>query len=255
MLAGHGNGPRSEEKSSGLELNKSNNTTFIQGTGPMIRGELNGPGLSKTRHFSKDKTYGPLRWAHATYSQILQNDQSSNGRKATGVAGRQNLKGHLARIKPKSSRPFIHGNIFSSQMSSSPERNRNFGSCTLRVSGSLVSTDMEYNNNFCSTQHWERSNLCGLANLTCANLEATFDGEPPRAIMLVTSSSEDEFTDGREETNYQNSETFEKSQEDQTVGLEDIKALFNEDQELPINTVEVSNCHSNFFLQSRYFQP
>ena len=64
--------------------------------------------------------------------------------------------------------------------------------------------------------------------------------------MPVSISSEEESSDEGEETNYLTSEACESRQDDQMAKLEDVKAFFTEDQELPVNTVEVSNCNSNF---------
>ena len=100
-----------------------------------------------------------------------------------------------------------------------------------------------HNSNFQAFQHLEGKNLRGLPycikpSLSLADLEAVSDGEPPRGTMPVFSSSDEESIDSGEETDCQNSEAFERSQEEQMEGLEDIKALFNEDQERSINTVE-----------------
>ena len=80
------------------------------------------------------------------------------------------------------------------------------------------------------------------------DLEVVSDGEPPIANWQVSSSSEEESADEGEDTDSQTSEGCVCRQDDQTIGLEDIKALFIEDKELSVNTVEVSNCNSTFYV-------
>ena len=143
LLTGHGEGPWSGVQSPGLELNGSNKTIFFQGAGTMLRGKLNGPGLRgnraenyKTRLFSNNKNYGPLLWPQATYNQILQKDKHEKApirETHIGDVGRRSFQRHLAKIKPKITSSFFHGNIFSSHTSSSSERNRDSSSSILRV--------------------------------------------------------------------------------------------------------------------------
>lgn len=87
--------------------------------------------------------------------------------------------------------------------------------------------------------------LRGLSNLAATsqifdNFELDFDGEAPRSNMPISSSSEDKDVDS------QTSEAHEGQKDNQMAVLGDIKVLFNEDQELPVNIIQVSNCNSNF---------
>ena len=72
------------------------------------------------------------------------------------------------------------------------------------------------------------------------------DEESPCFNMPNNSSSEDEDTEDGKESDSQTSETCEGQTDNQMEVSEDIRALLDEDQELVVDTVQVSSCNSYF---------
>ena len=160
----------------------------------------------------------------------------------------------FSKIKPKNPTSFVQGKIFSSQVQDQVDscKNMKVGSCTL---GSLLSPTTQQNGHNKGFRHSNHPDcnfeLCGLPNFvensTCIeDIDLDSDGDAPCLNMTFSSSSAATDDEEGEEADSQFSEDYEFQTDNQLEALEDIRKLFNEDQERTVNSVQVSNFNSNF---------
>lgn len=69
--------------------------------------------------------------------------------------------------------------------------------------------------------------------------------------MPICSSIEDENGEDGEELDSQTSEAHKSQKENQMAVLGDIRFLFSKNQDIPVNTIQVSNYNSKLYLYSR----
>ena len=172
-----------------------------------------------------------------------------------GEPSTRNAKTHFAKLKPKKPNLFIHGKISSSQFQEQVDFSniRKVGSCSLGNSVSLTTQEDGHHKGFQLSSHKDRNTqFFGVSNLAVNSgfmeeFDFESDGDAQCINMIPSSSSAAIDDEEEEEAGSQSSDDNEVHTDNQFEVLEDIRSLFNENQELAANSVQVSNLNSNFF--------
>ena len=166
-----------------------------------------------------------------------------------GDSVKQILTGQLAKIKPKMVSNFANGIISLGQNKIYVDKkiSRRRGSCSLQVSSSSNSPhslNKGNNNKFlpsayrvCTKKLDETVDFAEPSRII-NDFDLDSDGEGLHSYLPFCSSSEDEEGEDGEELESQTSEAHEVQEENQMAILDDIRFLFNKDQENQLTKVQ-----------------
>ena len=216
-------------------------------------------GMDQTQALSSGVVCGPGQCRNKGV-KALNIGTRFKGKCFSGHASKRNATKLLAKIKPKKITCFEHRNILSSQ-DQELVQSKNFlqrGHCSLRRSLRPINKERDCLEE-CLSLHQCGNNIefCGESNYAATSqiiedIEIDSDGEALCFNMTFSSSSSATDEEVRDEANSQSSGTNENQTDNQLANLEDVRLLFNESQEMPVNFVQVSNSNSNF-LSNREF--
>ena len=232
----------------------------LNGNGLLSSGGFSGHGLSATKflNFKAGLSLigGNNSGSFGSSSTVSKLDRKSQGshegtliKEGTpyGFVNRWNLKGILGKVKPKTAISFASGKIYSSLNPFDQGMKRNLGSCSLQALSDPDSIGSEHNNEPHPSQYNNYNMGCsGWPNIDeksrwVEDFEVDSDGETLRSNEPISISSDDGV-----ETDSQQTGDLESQKDNQMAVLEDIRDLFSEDQEPPVNSVQVFIPNSDF---------